>query len=178
MRWTWRIGRISAIPLHLHASLLAVMPAVWLLATSDALRDTPVTLPVPLFSALMIAALFLAVVLHELGHALAARGRGHRVARIVLSLAGGVTHIERDAMRWQDRLWIAAAGPLVNFTCGTLAVAIGDRVGQVDWHTGLLVFGRFNLLLVLVNLLPVGPLDGRQVLTALQTGLRARRMGD
>src|SRR5882672_2104014 len=58
-------------------------------------------------------ALFLIVLTHEFGHALACRQVGGRADRIVLWPLGGVAYVDPPA-RPGANLWSIAAGPLVN----------------------------------------------------------------
>src|SRR5579871_4564293 len=58
-------------------------------------------------------ALFLIVMLHEFGHALACRQVGGRANQIVLWPLGGVAYVD-PPQRPGATLWSIAAGPLVN----------------------------------------------------------------
>lgn len=105
--------------------------------------------------------LLLVLVLHEGGHWLAMRLLGYRNVQVVLlPLAGGVTMGEEEMASAQDRVWVALAGPLPGLLLGA-ALLFGGAEGM--WL-------HFALLLVFVNvlnLLPVLPLDGGQVLQHL-----------
>src|ERR1700733_5744843 len=54
---------------------------------------------------------FVSLVLHELGHAFAARRRGIGVTQIDLFLFGGFTRMSRDTQTPGEELEVAAAGP-------------------------------------------------------------------
>src|SRR5207248_8681913 len=58
-------------------------------------------------------ALFLIVLMHEFGHALACRQVGGKADRIVLWPLGGVAYVD-PPQRPGATLWSIAAGPLVN----------------------------------------------------------------
>jgi len=68
MKWSWRIGRIAGIDVFVHATFLILVAWVWLTNAlqhgefNDFLRGLGFILTV-----------FGIIVLHELGHALAAR---------------------------------------------------------------------------------------------------------
>jgi Zn-dependent protease len=108
---------------------------------------------------------FLVVILcHELGHAVMVRLARARVLSIALTAVGGNCTWAGNVTRYQ-RACIAWGGVLAQ---GLLFV-----IGLVVWRLGLLPFGihtfavldvllEANLVIALVNLLPVQPLDGAE----------------
>jgi Zn-dependent protease/CBS domain-containing protein len=115
------------------------------------------------------------VLLHELGHALAARQYGIRTLEIVMFPIGGVARLERMPKARQE-FWIAIAGPLVNVLIATALLLWLSRTGQMGpWEmlgdptdTNLaqrVAFG--NMLLFAFNLLPAYPMDGGRVLRSI-----------
>src|SRR6516164_9867107 len=118
--------------------------------------------------------LFLIVLLHEFGHALACRQVGGVANRIVLWPLGGVAFVNPPP-RPGATLWSIAAGPLVNV--GFLAVLkVIDLLSQSfgwapqtwpDVYRLLQAIWAINLGLLAFNLLPIYPLDGGQILRSL-----------
>lgn len=109
------------------------------------------------------------VLLHEVGHALAARARGLHVGGIFLHLVP-FAYVERG--RPADELRVALAGPAVNLVlAGALLLVFGARafpwLGLDLWVADLrwMAVG-LNLLLGLVNLVPALPADGGRALRA------------
>jgi Zn-dependent protease/CBS domain-containing protein len=129
----------------------------------------------------LVGIIFGSVVLHELGHALVARGSGIPAKGIILLPIGGITildeaHAIPDPINaWKRDIRVAAAGPLVNlFIAGLsalvlLAVMPGlSLTARPLLHSSALLRSIVwaNLYLGLFNLLPAYPMDGGRVLRA------------
>ena len=117
--------------------------------------------------------LFVIVMLHEFGHALACRQVGGNANRIVLWPLGGVAYVDPPP-RPGATLWSIAAGPLVNVVLLVLSSLIGIWARHAGlWttmpnaHTWLRNVFSINLYLLMFNLLPIYPLDGGQILRSL-----------
>ena len=159
MRLAWKMGRVAGIDLYLHATFLLVFLFVPKLRTGG------------LDAVLLICAVFGCVLLHELGHALAARRFGIRTIDITLYMIGGVARLERMPRAPGAELVIALAGPAVNFAIATAigafffasALLLGFSWGLESFLGELLVV---NLGLGLFNLIPAFPMDGGRVLRA------------
>src|SRR6478609_7012697 len=98
---SWKLGRVAGIDIFLHPTflLLLLMPSV----TSEGRLGL-----------LLLASVFGCVLLHELGHALAARGFGIETEDITLYPIGGVARLRRMPRAPGAELLIALAGPAVN----------------------------------------------------------------
>ncbi len=109
--------------------------------------------------------LAVSVTLHELGHALTARGFGYATRDITLSLLGGcasLTALPRKA--WQEFL-TAAAGPAVSFLLSGLSwLALLFLPISNHWLANVLYYSAWmNLILGGFNLLPGFPMDGGRI---------------
>jgi Zn-dependent protease len=118
-------------------------------------------------------ALFLIVMLHEFGHALACRQVGGTANRIVLWPLGGVAYVN-PPQRPGATLWSLAAGPLVNVASLVILTPLLILDRSTGWaetipnaHAFLRTLWVINLVLLVFNLLPVYPLDGGQILRSL-----------
>jgi Zn-dependent protease len=130
-----------------------------------------------------ILALFFCVLLHEFGHAFAARRYGIATRDITLLPIGGVARLESMPERPAHEFWVAIAGPAVNVIIA-LVVFLGLVVtGHLrPLGSDHVVLGSFwerlmltNLTLVLFNLLPAFPMDGGRVLRAALASRMGRR---
>ncbi len=127
--------------------------------------------------AVWIACVFVSIVLHELGHALAGRQVGVE-PYVVLYQMGGLTYLPGRALSRGQHIYVSLAGPAAGFL--TLMCVLAARYGLAttsvgDWvesgpMTSLLVGEAIQDLVwtngywTLFNLLPILPLDGGQVL--------------
>jgi Zn-dependent protease len=117
--------------------------------------------------------LFLIVLTHEFGHALACRSVGGKANQIVLWPLGGVAYVS-PPQRPGAQLWSIAAGPLVNVILVPvlsilwwIAVAAGWSDTNHDVYMYVVVIWYINLVLLVFNMLPIYPLDGGQILRSL-----------
>src|SRR5271165_5420181 len=111
-------------------------------------------------------ALFLIVLLHEYGHALAYRQVGGRANQIVLWPLGGVAYVDPPP-RPGATLWSIAAGPLVNVALIPIIMGVGRMSLLLGWYMAVpdlrtLIHAVFiiDVGLLLFNILPIYPLDG------------------
>ncbi len=163
MSWSWKLGRIAAIDVYVHFTFFLLLG--WeALRDYQAHGDTAETISGLVF----ILILFGIVVLHELGHALAARSYGIRTRDIMLLPIGGVARLERMPRDPGQELVVALAGPAVNVVLAVviyLVLALGR--GLSSFGEALQVGGGFldrlfwvNVSLAIFNLLPAFPMDG------------------
>ena len=107
---------------------------------------------------------FLVVLIHELGHAIVVWSLRHRVVAIDITGFGGMcrwrgnpTPLHRSVIAWGG---VTAQGILLAATW--LALAQLGRL-TAPWQLQLAsVFTSTNLWLILINLLPIPPLDGSE----------------
>ena len=119
--------------------------------------------------------LFCVVVLHELGHAMAARHYGIATKDITLLPIGGVARLERMPEKPAQELVIAIAGPLVNVALAIpLAVIVWLTHDPLSLSHALEGQGSIwerllaaNIVLAIFNMIPAFPMDGGRVLRAI-----------
>ncbi len=154
--------RVAGIP-------VLVEPGFWLIALllgmSGEAKDLLVWVP----------AVFLGVLVHELGHAFMARAFG-ATPEITLYMMGGVTRSAFPAGQGYSRLrsaLVTIAGPGAGFVVAGLTFAFllaYQPAKDTTAFTASLVLLWINLGWGLVNLLPVLPLDGGNLLRAALSG--------
>lgn len=118
--------------------------------------------------------LYLAVLLHEASHAVAARHYGFGVRSITLHFLGGVTEIDDEARTPRQEFWIAVVGPLTSLAVGGAALALWFVTPDGLLELTVQGLAGANLLIGLLNLVPGLPLDGGRVLKAVVWKLTGR----
>jgi Zn-dependent protease/CBS domain-containing protein len=168
MKLSFKIGSAWGIPIELHLTFVLLIVAVAGLAAyfSD------------WYSFVLVVALFVFVLFHELAHSILARRNQIKVRKIILYPIGGVSEIEEipenPSIEWR----MAIVGPLTSLVLGAALVGIyyilpfkipTFHPSAVIISTGnlLLDLGYLNLLLGAFNLIPAFPMDGGRVLRAL-----------
>lgn len=135
------------------------------------------------YGVLVTSLVFLIVLLHELGHSIAAQYYRVPVKQIILLPIGGVAQLEEIPEDPKQELVIAAAGPLVNFllAIGLILVApllgvslstrgllsLANLLGELSLSSIFIYVFTTNLFIGLFNLIPAYPMDGGRILRAL-----------
>lgn len=181
---SYRLLSVRGIPIRIHFSFLLLLPVLALsLARAFTAAAVSAGLPeraisgAPILWGLGVAlALFGAVLVHELAHALYAIRHGGKVEAIVLLMTGGVAHLSEPPRRLRDEAIMAAVGPLTSFGIGGaffLAHLVSRGLGSFNLSFALFYLAALNFFLAVFNLLPAFPMDGGRVVRALLAG----RMG-
>ena len=169
MRSSLKIATVFGIEVRIHVTFLLFLAWIWIsyyqvAGLSGAIQGV-----------LFILALFTCVLLHEFGHAFAAREFGIKTPDITLLPIGGVARLNRIPEKpWQE-LVVAIAGPLVNVViAGVLLFVIHGTTEllQIDRleNPRIELLGKLasiNVMLVIFNMIPAFPMDGGRVLRAL-----------
>lgn len=171
MRASLRIGRLFGVPLYIQWSVLLVGGLIaWITATSLVSRAGVETSTAVSMGLSFVVGYLASVLLHEIGHTIAARHFGIGVRRISLLFYGGAAELESAPPDPVSEFWVALAGPLASAGCAVAAVA-GHRfaIGAEAWLSAdiLGALAWANVAMVVINLLPGFPLDGGRVMMAL-----------
>ncbi len=173
----WRIARPFGIDVFVSGWFWLLPVLIFATSYAEGGFDTAV------FNTASLLAVFVCVALHELGHALAARGYGIRTRDITLHPIGGVARLERMPEKPSAEIAIALAGPAVNvalaavfgglwFAGQSFLGPMGSAAGWVSDFIGRLALA--NVVLVVFNLIPAFPMDGGRVLRASLSWVTSR----
>lgn len=113
---------------------------------------------------MFVVAAFVSIMIHELGHAFMMRRYGASV-NIMLYAFGGMAAANRGFSRWQGVV-VSLAGPVVQILAGVLMLFL-MRVGVNDAlvvRAFMSAFVWVSIVWGVMNMLPIYPLDGGQVM--------------
>lgn len=177
-RWSIPLGRVAGIKLELHFSFAVILLIV--AANGFHIDGWKGALG---YTAYLLAG-FTCVVLHELGHSLAARHYGIPTQRIWLLPIGGMAELAEMPRRPRIEFLITIAGPLVNFAI--VFFIAGTFIIDNAWNLlrlnpialqnamesySLIGFVSFlyvwNIGMGCFNLLPIFPMDGGRILRSI-----------
>lgn len=121
------------------------------------------------FTLISLLLIMFCVFLHEIGHSLMALRCGVGVQAIYLHPLGGMARLNDLIPGPRAEVMIALAGPAVSILLATLCFSLGSLLGTLPSVPAdvLSTVGTVNLWLGLFNLLPIFPMDGGRVLTAV-----------
>lgn len=156
--------------MHLHVTLIILL--AWIAQRYYSWRHQPRDV---IDALVFVTALFGVVLLHELGHAFAARRFGINTSDITLMPIGGLARLDRLPDEPRHELLIALAGPAVNLVLVFLIIGtIGPAAASVFPAKLQLASGHFlsallwaNVAMAAFNLVPAFPMDGGRVLRSL-----------
>lgn len=185
LNWSIRLFRVAGIQLAVHSTFLLLLGYMAWEGWTEAVAAHEVGYIGALINSFYIVVFFTCVVLHEFGHALAARWYGIDVPRILLLPIGGMAEFASIPRKPSQEFVIAVAGPAVNFAIIAVLLIFtpfpSEHVGEffsaffsrsadpgtevkMGWWQLLMLM---NLLMGCFNLLPVFPMDGGRILRAL-----------
>ena len=179
--WSVSLGRWACLQVRLHAFFLG--SAVFTLYLGWLYAERQHDNALFWLAVAGMAMLFVSVLLHELGHVLAAHHLGGRAETIVIGPFGGLAPVE---MPWdpKEQLVVSLAGPIVNLliclllspvvimACGTSPLALLHPLNPVPmtdaqpWQVAIMLGFWVNWLLLLVNMIPAFPFDGARAMVA------------
>ncbi|MCW4464899.1 site-2 protease family protein [Glutamicibacter sp. MNS18] len=157
-----KLGRIAGVPVYLAYSWFLITAVITVVFGMQLQRAQWVPAPTAYLlgftCSIMIA---LAVLIHEVAHAMVARHYKWPDAHIVLTLWGGHTQFGSFKATPGASLAVALAGPLSNFVIAGAGWLVNSLVELPFVPGAILNFVIYaNLLLGVFNILPGLPLDG------------------
>ena len=165
LTFCFHLGRAAGIDVRVHWSFLAAPLYIYW-------RFHELGMPTVSLLIVLMLALFGCILLHEFGHALAARCFNVPTRDIIITPIGGMARLVRMPIKPVEELLITVAGPVVNlviaglfflylFLAGQPLSLLGDVQHAVKFPQ-LMMWA--NVVLFLFNLIPAFPMDGGRIL--------------
>ncbi len=184
-RYSLSLGKPFGIKVSVHWTFSLLI--VWIVLISI---GRGLDVPQIIMHLLFVMALFVCVVLHELGHSLTAIKLGGEVDSITLLPIGGMAHLSKMPEKPRDEFLVSAAGPMVNVLIAALIWIYLAAFRTVDIqniefesitaNNFLFMLLAANLFIVAFNLIPAFPMDGgrlfRSALSIRMSRLKATRI--
>jgi Zn-dependent protease len=184
-----QLFRVAGIRVGVHPSwfFILFLSIYWL---QDSFQQAIITPDQGFYGAVIAAFLFFgSIVLHELGHAFAARREGIGVGGVDLFFFGGFMRAMRDSETPGEEFRVAAAGPAVTLVLtlifGGIGFALlGDalvdaamfRVASGSIVEVIVAFTALaNAALFVLNMVPAFPLDGGRIARSIAWQLSGDR---
>ncbi|MCX6877854.1 MAG: site-2 protease family protein [Verrucomicrobia bacterium] len=125
--------------------------------------------------ALFILAGLISILVHELGHALTGRAFGAR-SEITLQAFGGLAAFVGARFTRPQQFLVTAAGPVAQILLGLIPYLLIPGLFKLTSNAGYfwMILTWISFAWALINLLPVLPLDGGQMLNSLLGPARIR----
>lgn len=169
MTWSFSLGRLFGSDVRVHVTFFLLLAWIGIAAYSNG------GLPAAVENVGFVIALFVCVLAHEFGHALAARRYGIATPDITLLPIGGMARLERMPENPRQEIIVALAGPAVNVVIWAVLVGVIGVEMRVDQWTmidstgpGFLArLALVNLILAVFNMIPAFPMDGGRVFRAV-----------
>lgn len=112
-----------------------------------------------------VAVIFVSILVHELGHAIAGKRFGAR-PQILLQSMGGLCYLSGARFTRKQSIIVSLAGPGAGFALAILTAIVLQTVAPQEplLYYALRTSLYINVVWTFLNLMPILPLDGGQVL--------------
>lgn len=167
--WKW-LGGLAALLLSLGGKLKFLLPLLQLGKAGGTLISMLISVGAYalIFPWTTAIGLVIMMFIHEMGHIMAARQKGLEVsAPAFIPFVGALITLKKQPRDAATEAYIAYAGPFV----GTMGAVACYGLAVATNHSPLYPIAAIGILINLFNLLPIHPLDGGRIVTAISRWL-------
>jgi len=169
MGWSINIGKIFGINFRIHVTFFLLLFFIFISVLPQHGFQRA------LLATLFICAVFVCVLIHEIGHSLIARRFGKEAKSITLLPIGGVAMMEEMPEKPVQEIAMSIIGPFINLIIAAMLYLFVGRwtgIGAPNltpdsaraFFAGLI---GVNIMLAIFNLIPAFPMDGGRILRGL-----------
>jgi len=174
MKWSVNIGKIFGINFRIHITFFLLLFFIFISVLNQRGLHSAI------LATLFICAIFICVLIHEIGHSLIARRFGKEAKSITLLPIGGVATMEEMPEKPAQEIATSIVGPLINLAIAAILFLFvghwtGVRAPNLYPDSAWAFFAGLigvNIMLAIFNLIPAFPMDGGRILR----GILATRM--
>jgi hypothetical protein len=166
----YRLGTIGGVKISARPSAIIASIALWAIATEVATTFFHAPLAAGILQGLIVTLIhWLSDMLHQAGHAIAARSTGYPMSglRLWLLLSSGLYPLDEPELPARTHVRRALGGPLMSLIVTVIAGVIASLMGAAGSpYTWIAVFAFLDNLLIftLGAFLPLGFTDGSTLL--------------
>jgi Zn-dependent protease len=165
MKWSFKAGSLFGIEFRIHFTFFILLLFIYIAGMRQGAARA-------MNGVLFVSAVFVCVLIHEIGHSLLARRYGKEAKSITLLPIGGVATIEEMPEKPLQEVIMSAVGPFINLIIAGILYLFSGQWSSIHPPgiypaTGdefLISLINVNIFLAIFNLLPAFPMDGGRIL--------------
>ena len=173
---SWQIFKIWGIPFKIHPYWFEILFLFsWNISnqvnlTSGDIYNTKEAWIIGFFTSFFLLS---SIVLHEIFRTFVSLNQGVKIKKITFYFLGAILQIEKYCQTALGNIKIAIVRPLLCFATAFILISISNNSASQEQIAVNVIsrVGIFNLFLGFLNLIPIGSLDGGNLLTVSYTHL-------
>ncbi len=169
---SWQVFKIWGIPFKIHPYWFAILFLFsWSISnqvnlTSGNIYNTKEAWIIGFLTSFFFLS---SIIFHEVFHTLVSLNQGVKIKKITFYFLGAILQIEKYCHTALGNIKIAVVRPLLCFSTALILLIISNYSASQEQIAINVIFrvGIFNLFLGLLNLIPIGSLDGGNLLKSI-----------
>lgn len=169
---SWQIFKIWGIPFKIHPYWFAFLFLFsWSISNQVNLTSSDIFNTKEAWTIGFLSSFFLlsSIISHEVLHTFVSLNQGVKIKRITFYFLGAILQIDKYCQTALGNIKIAIVRPLLCFVTGSILLLISNYTGSQEIMSINIIsrVGILNLFLGFLNLLPIGSLDGGNLLKSI-----------
>ncbi len=169
---SWQIFKIWGIPFNVHPYWFAILFLFsWSISNQVNLTSGDIYNTTESWIIGFLTSFFLlsSIIFHEVFHTFVALNQGVKIKKITFYFLGAILQIDKYCQTALGNIKIAVVRPLLCFVTASILILISNNSASQEQIAVNIIsrVGIFNLFLGFLNLIPIGPLDGGNLLKSI-----------